>query len=62
MTEARKAKAPPAKPPHNPPPRKKRRHLEGIAYYVIYVPALIVASISALLFVAAVERYFYEDD
>jgi hypothetical protein len=44
------------------PAKKKRKHLEGLAYYLVYVPALIVFVLLALLFVDAVDEYMYGDD
>lgn len=39
-----------------------RRHLEGFGYYLVYVPALIVSALLALLFVDAVDGYLFGDD
>lgn len=50
------------KPPPPAPAKKKRKHLEGLAYYLVYVPALIVFTCLALLFVDAVDDYIYGDD
>ncbi len=43
-------------------PPAKRRHLEGWRYWVIYMPAMIVATCLVFIFVDAVERNFYGDD
>jgi len=52
----------PRKKPPASPAKKKRKHLEGLAYYLVYVPALIVFTMLALLFVDAVDDYLYGDD
>jgi hypothetical protein len=49
-------------PPAPTPAKKKRKHLEGLGYYLVYVPALIVFTLLALLFVDAVDAYIYGDD
>ncbi len=71
MKETRKAKAAAdvaeiadveKDPPVRSDPPAKRRHLEGWGYYLVYVPAIIVSTCLALLFVDAVDDYLYGDD
>ena len=59
MAEARKKRD---VAPASLPAKKKRKHLEGLAYYFVYVPAIIVATLSALLFVELVDRFLVGDD
>jgi hypothetical protein len=40
---------------------RPRKHLQGAAYFVVYLPAMFVAVCCELLFVAAVERYLYSE-
>lgn len=42
--------------------KSKRRHLEGLGYYLVYVPALVVAVLTAPLFVAAIDELLYGED
>jgi len=44
------------------PPAKRRRHLEGLAYWFFYFPAVIVAMSCALLFIDLIERRLFNED
>jgi hypothetical protein len=59
---ARHAGSPVPSPPDPGPLPAKRRHLEGLGWYLVYVPCLIIATLSTYLFIAAVERWLYGDD
>ncbi len=43
-------------------PARKRRRLEGLAYWIVYVPAVTVAVLLARLFVDVVEERLFNED
>jgi len=43
------------------PPAPRRRHLEGLLFYVFYISACVVCGVGVALFMQAVDRLFYGD-